>query len=331
MKSRTKPFGWLVVGTGRIAGTVMREITRTGRHTVTAAYSRTYSKAQNFTSRFGGTAYTSLADALADKSVDGVYIATPHSAHFRVMLECISAGIPVLCEKSFTVNSKQAERALNCAHEKGVYVLEGMWTRFNPVVKKIREWVSQGAIGEIKEIQANFCLPICLAKPFMSDRVYKPEYAGGALLDLGVYPIAYSQMLLGEPENIQIEMRLEGGVDYHDEILLNYANGAKCVLKCSFDELKTYNSVIIGTKGDIRSNMFYKPTHARLNGEFKDSVRCKRGYIYQFDAVAEDVLNGRKGNDLMSQHDTLAVMKIMDECRRLGGLVYPAQIEDAAF
>lgn len=325
---KVTPFGWLVVGTGRIANTVMSEITKTGRHRVAAVFSRTLSKAQNFADKFGAEVFQDIDAALDCKAVDGVYIATPHSVHYQYLLKCIEHGVPVLSEKSFTVNAKQTEAVFAAAAEKNVFVAEGMWTRFNPVVKKIIEWVKSGAIGDITEIDANFCLPVSVTKPFMSDRVYTAKYAGGALLDLGVYPVSYCQMLLGEPEKTKCVMRLEDSVDYDCKITLTYKN-AVCNLNCSFDGLKTYHSLIKGTKGEIKSNMFYKPTHAVLytDGKKADSARCKRGYIYEFDGVADDIRNGRIESALIPHRDTVAVMKILDECRRQGGLIYPDEIE----
>lgn len=321
-------FRWLVIGTGRIANTVMKEITKTERHTVTAVYSRTRSRAERFAKRYGAEVFDDVRTALRSGKADCVYIATPHSVHYEYLIACIEEGMPVLCEKSFTVNAEQAEKVLSLAEEKGVYVTEGMWTRFNPVVKRIRSWVESGKIGVVKDVYANFCLPVDVAKPFISTRVYKAKYAGGALLDLGVYPIAYAQMLLGYPNSITCLMRNQNDVDYDDKILLVYDN-AVCHLHSSFDGLKTYGSLIRGSDGYIKSNMFYKPTHARLyvGGKHVESVRCKRGYIYQFDAVAEDVREGKIQNEYMPHSDTLAVMRIMDDCRKQGALVYSDTIE----
>lgn len=327
-KSNANAFGWLVIGTGRIATTVMNEITRTGRHKVVAVFSRTQSKAQAFADKFGAAVCTDLHTALHYKGVRGVYIATPHSVHYKYLLACIEEGVPVLSEKSFTVNCAQAKRVFELAEAKNVYVSEGMWTRYNPVIKQICAWVKEGQIGEIKEIYANFCLPVAITKPFMSDRVYTAKYAGGALLDLGVYPISYCNLLLGSPEKIECDMRVEDGVDYDCKITLRYP-AAVCHLNCSFDGLKTYHSRIIGTKGEIKSNMFYKPTHAALyvNGKKTADTRCKRGYIYQFDGAADDIRAGRTCSTLIPPTDTLDVMNTMDVCRQLGGLVYPEEIE----
>lgn len=320
-------FGWAVVGTGRIANTVMSEIVKSNRHRVVAVYSRTMSKAAAFAKKFDAQAMDSLELALNCKGVEGVYIATPHSVHYQYILRCLEPGVPVLCEKAFTVNAKQAARVVAFAKEKNVYLCEGMWSRFNPVIRQICEWVQNGEIGDIKSISANFSLPLKIAKPFVSDRVYLPQYAGGALLDLGVYPIAYAHMLLGVPDSIECKSRLENGVDFHDEITLRYPS-AICNLHCSFDKLESYTSKIVGTKGTISSPMFYKPNSAVLKNDMGTKhAKCKKGYIYQFDAVAKDIREGKKQSSLMPLEHTVQIMKIMDECRSQNGFAYPSDIE----
>ncbi|MEG1529010.1 MAG: Gfo/Idh/MocA family oxidoreductase, partial [Clostridia bacterium] len=223
--------------------------------------------------------------------------------------------------------AKQAKIALQEAEKAGVYLSEAMWTRFNPVVRQVVEWVKNGEIGEIKSIKANFCLPLKLTKNFVSKRVYKAEYAGGALLDLGVYPIAYCHMLLGKPTSIETKTRIFDGVDYDDQITLTYKN-AICKLNCSFDKLMTYKGEIVGSKGKIVSPMFYKPNSATLiNANGRKTVRCKKGYIFEFDGVASDIRLGKTENEFISHQDTIDVMQIMDKVRKLGRVKYPEKIE----
>lgn len=322
-----KPFRWAVIGTGRIANTVMKEVTATGRHRVVSVYSRTYEKAEKFAAKFDATVYTSLKDAVCDSSVEGVYIATPHSAHYRQMLECIDLDKPVLCEKAFTVNTEQAEAVYAAAKEKGVFVCEAMWMRFNPVVQQVSEWIKDGEIGDVISLEANFCLPLKAARPFVGERVYTADYAGGALLDLGVYPIAYAHTLLGYPQGIECTMRIEDDVDYDDRIILEYPRGI-AILNSSFDRLLTYKATILGTKGHIISPMFYKPLSATLvTDEKRVTKRHRRGYIYEFDACAEDIRKGLKESPVMTHRHSLDVMQIMDVCRQKNNFNYPNSIE----
>lgn len=330
-KEKSKPFGWCVIGAGRIANVVAKEITATNRHKIVSVFSRTQEKAKAFADLYNAESFDNLKSALNADGVEAVYIATPHSAHYKYILEAVENKKPILCEKAFTVNAVQAEKAVKAAEENGVYLAEAMWTRFNPVIKQIVKWIKDGEIGEIKHIKASFSLPLAIAQPFVSNRVYKPEYAGGALLDLGVYPIAYAHMILGYPDKTECRGTLKNNVDYDDKITLFYKNGAECELYCSFDKYRSYKSVITGSKGKIESPMFYKPNKAVLKNEKgKESAICKRGYIYEFDAAAEDIRQGKKENSLIPHKDTLEIMRIMDECRRQNGLVYPENIEKSS-
>lgn len=316
-------FGWAFIGAGNIADKVAKEITKSGRHKLVGCYSRTKSKADKLCDMYGGKSYDSIEKVLNANGVDGVYIATPHSVHYKYLMSCIENGKPVLCEKSFTVNKKQAEKVLETAENQGVYIMEGMWTRFNPVIRQVLEWVSNGKIGIIKEVEANFCVPLCFSKPYISDRVYKPEYAGGALLDLGVYTLTFAHMLLGNPENIRSNTTLKNGVDIHNQIELEYDNaGAR--LTSSFEVLKSYKGIIKGTKGKIIVPMFYKPAKAvlKIKGQKRQTINDRAGFIYEFDAFAEDIRQNKIENSIMTHKNTLDIMEIMDSIRKQAGLNY---------
>lgn len=325
---KNKPFNWAIIGTGRIANTVAEEIVKSGRHKIRGVYSRTQSKAESFARKFGAVNFEKLSDLLQCGDIEGIYIATPHSVHYSNISECVLHGKPVLCEKAFTVNSEQALRVIEQASSHDVYLCEGMWTRFNPVVQQIVKWIKDDKIGDIKSVSANFSLPLKLVKPFVSERVYTPEYAGGALLDLGVYPVAYAHLLLGVPDVIDCRATIRDGVDFHDAITFAYNSGAVCTLQCSFDKLQTYTAKITGTKGKIVAPMFYKPSSATLISDGKtERTSCKRGYIYQFDAVAVDIRNGKKQSSVMPLTASLEIMKLLDECRRQNAFIYPENIE----
>lgn len=322
-------FNWAVIGCGTIANRVIREITKTGRHAVATAYSRTPLRVEYFTSRFGGKAAKSLQEAVSEKGVDGVYIATPHSAHYQQMLQCIDLGVPILCEKAFTVNAAQAQNVISRAQEKGVYVCEAMWTRFNPVTKKVVEWVKEGKIGSAEYFKASFCYDVNMSP--LSPRVYLPEFAGGALLDTGVYPISYSEMLFGMPNEIQsITWFNDYKSDAQNKIRLMYHNGVICDLLCSIQKFTLCGGEISGEAGEIKIPMFFKPTRAKLTvkGETAQIERCKRGFIYQFDKVAQDIRSGKLESEEIPHSSTINVMKIMDEVRKKANFTYPSPLEN---
>lgn len=325
-----KKFRWGVIGAGMIAKAVCKEIVKSGRHEIAAVYSRTYENARKFAKKYGAKCYRSLEEMLADKDVDAVYIATPHSAHYSNLIACINAGKPALAEKAFTVNAEQAKKAFELAKEKNVLICEAMWTRFLPVVLEVAEAVGKGEIGEIKSFTGGFSTPATWVRPFLSDRLFKPEYAGGALLDVGVYPISFSHMLLGVPDAVECSARLENGIDMTDEILLKYAGGAVCFLTCTLEGLKSFTGVIAGDKGRIVMPNYTRPKKATVYGadaKVKRVIKGKKGYIYEFDAFADCVRRGETECVFMTEKDTVEVMNIMDECRKKTGLRYPESIE----
>ena len=286
-------FKWGVIGTGNIANTVCREICREivagGRHKVAAVYSRTLSKAQKFAEKFGAKCYDDAEAFFADGDIEAVYIATPHSAHYKYLLQSIRYGVPALVEKPFTVNAAQAEAVFAAAAEKKVFVCEAMWTRFLPVVRKVVERVEQGKIGRVTGFDGAFTMPLRLIKPFISDRVYKAEYAGGAILDLGVYPIAFSEMLMGMPDKIDCCQKVIDGVDYEDVIKLKYADGVS-KLYSSFTGLKSFTGVVRGSAGKIIIPNFSRPVKAVLysNDGKKEILRGKKGYVAKHDKRFKD-------------------------------------------
>ena len=204
-----------------------------------------------------------------------------------------------------------------------------MWTRFQPVVLEVADIVERGEIGAVKRFTGGFSTPATWVKSFLSDRLFKPKYAGGALLDVGVYPVSFSQMLLGTPKEIKCSAKIADGIDYSDEITLVY-DGAVCDLTCTFEGLRSFKGVIEGEKGKIVISNYTRPKKAVIygeNGEKKRTIRGKRGYVYEFDALADSVRRGELKSRFVSPSDTVEVMKILDECRRQTGLVYPEKVE----
>lgn len=321
-------FNWGVIGTGNIARIVCREITGSGRHRVVAVYSRTVERARKFADRFGAKCYADEEAFFADRNIDAVYIATPHSSHYYYLMRCVAHRIPVLTEKPFTVNACQAQAVFDAAKRENVFVCEGMWTRFLPVVKEVRRRTEASAIGEVLSFEGAFTLPLRLIRPFTPERVYKPEYAGGALLDLGVYPISFAQMLMGMPEKTVCSQTIKDGIDCEDNIQLHYKKGASRLFS-SFNTLASFTGTIHGSEGKIVLPDFSRPVKAVIHGKNKkEVVRGKKGYVYEFDQCAEDISKGFVESSVISPHDTISVMKIMDECRRQNGLVYPCGIEE---
>ena len=318
-------FNWAVIGSGVIAHRVLGEITKTGRHRLCSVWSRNMDSAQKLAEKFGGRAYASLEEALAAPGVQGAYIATPNSAHISNALGCLKAGVPVLCEKPAVLSAAQLSIILDAAERADTYFCEGMWTRFMHVTQAVRRAAESGEIGKIKSI--NLTLSYDRRFSGFSGRVTDPMAGGGALLDVGVYCAAYAVMLLGEPQSITSRSKLKGGVDMFTRARLNYSGGAYADITAGIDRLLPCRAVIKGESGKITVPMFFKPVRARVipEGGGAYTVRGQRGFLPQFDKVAEDILSGKKQSAEMPHTHSLAVMKILDECRRQAGIVYPGE------
>lgn len=318
-------FQWAFIGAGAIARKVAGEIAENG-HSVAAVYSRTPARAEEFAQKCGARVCGSLEELLRS-GADAAYIATPHASHYPYLMACIGAGMPVLCEKAFTVNAAQAERALGFARQRGVFVMEGMWTRFLPVIRAVQNCIAAGEIGQIQSVQVEFSTGFSSSREGRPQRLFRAEDAGGALLDLGCYCVSFCRMLLGAPRSVDCRMKTEGGIDTEEAITLGYDN-ARCEIVSSFDRPHRVFAEIVGSKGKIELPEFNAPVEARVYaGERVRELSGERGYRFEFDAFREDVRAGKTENALMPVADTISVMETLDECRRQNKFTYPAEIE----
>lgn len=316
-------FRWAYIGSGKIAVTTARAITKSGRHEVVSVYSRNAATAAKFAARLGAKAYTTLEEAVMDERVDAVYIATPHAAHYAGAVAAINCGKPVLVEKAFTINAAECEALMKLAEEKDVFIAEAMWTLFSPVSRQVKEWIDAGRIGRITSFYASYC--IASAKFYKAPRLLLKEAGGGCLLDIGVYPLSLCHYLMGEPKLIKCTAKmLPNGVDGGEKIELAYEDGAVALMYADFYEFKELpKAVITGTEGRIEIPLFNSPLKAKLiAGDKKEVFKGRTRYVQEFDAVEKDVKDGKKQATLRPLADTLAVMRIMDECRKQIGLVY---------
>lgn len=321
-------FGWAIIGSGNIAKLAGIQLRLSGKHRVVSVYGRNKKTAQGLARLTGATAYDTLQQAVTAEGVDCVYIATPHSVHAVQAMRCLELKKPVLVEKSITVNVRELGYLIKASHDNGVYLAEAMWTRFNHVTKKVIEWGKEGKIGNITEISATFAFDSTTS--YTPPRVREHRYAGGALLDVGVYTISYCQMLLGKPDVIECESFInENDVDAHDDIALTYRSGAFCKLYCAIDGKRPKTAVITGTKGKITVGAFSNAVKATLeNGDGKEVFRKPCTYMAEFNKVAEDIRAGKIESEEIPHIDSLEVMEIMDECRRQIGLIYDNDFEE---
>jgi predicted dehydrogenase len=249
---------WGILGTGSIAHLFAQGLQSLSDAQLTAVGSRTLASAQKFSAQYQvPRAYGSYAELVQDPNIDVIYIATPNTLHKEHALLCLQAGKPILCEKPFALNAQEAWEVIDLAREKGLFCMEAMWMRFLPLIQQVRTLIQSGAIGEIRQLSADFGI----AKPYPSDRTFQLDLAGGALLDLGVYPLHLAVMLLGAPKNVVGQATIgQTGVDEQCTLLLQYAQGALATLSASLRNTTPTEALIIGSKGQIRIHApLYRP------------------------------------------------------------------------
>ncbi|MGY3318585.1 Gfo/Idh/MocA family protein [Arthrobacter sp. TE12232] len=320
---------WGILGTGFIAGLQTQDLIENG-FTVQAVGSRTLDSSQAFAEEYGvATAHGSYEDLVADPLVDVVYIATPHPFHHANALLALNAGKHVLVEKSFTMNAREAQDVVDLAESKGLVALEAMWSRFLPHMIRIRAIIEEGTIGEVRKVVAshNQSLPKDPAH-----RLNDPALGGGALLDLGIYPVSFAFDILGTPETIRASASMTAtGVDRQTAAIFEYVGGQQAIVDCELDAASANRAMVIGTEGwiDIEST-WYNPTpftvHA-LDGsvvELYEQPVNSRGMQYQAAELERLVREGVTSGTILPPRESVAVMAAMDEIRRQIGLSYDA-------
>lgn len=312
-------FRWAYIGSGSIAKSTAKDITK-GEHVVSAVYSRNYEKAKAFAEKYNAKVFKSFDELIESDCYDAVYVATPHTSHLEYSLKAIQAGKPVLCEKSAGVSAEEVDLMIKASKENGVYFCEAMWTWFSDVALTVKKWVDENAIGEIKIVHLDYCFPgLMMSK---ESRLLTPETAGGALLDIGVYPITYCYKLFGYPEKIECKGTVKNGIDVDEKIVLGYGN-FECTLDISLSKLKE-GCKITGTKGEINVPLFHMAKYASLKaGDKKERFRGKTDYLTEFSIAADEIRAGKTESDYIPYKSTMDCMKIMDECRKQMNLVYP--------
>lgn len=321
-----------IMGSGNIAGIMAGTINKMKNVRVYAVASRQQVHADVFAGKYGcKKAYGSYADLVADKKVDLIYVATPHSEHYENVKMCLEAGKPVLCEKAFTLNAAQAEELVRIAAEHKVFLAEAMWTRYMPMLTTIREVIGSGIIGEPKTLTANLGYMIS-----DKERLTNRALGGGALLDVGVYTINFALMIFGH--NISKIASCctftETGVDEQNAICLQYYDGKAANLNSSMVSLSDRQGIIYGTKGfAVVENINNFESIAVYDKQYKKvaSYKCPKqisGYEYEVAACIDAIKCGLIECAQMPHSETLRVMRIMDEIRSQWGMKYPCEVQE---
>ena len=320
-------FSWGILGPGGIAQAFAKDLTFIEGHTIGAVGSRSIANAQSFAKTFGGTAYGSYEELVADSGIDAIYVATPHPAHHDNVILALNAGKPVLCEKPFAVNAQQAQAMVDAAAKNKVALMEAMWARFLPHYAKVREIVASGVLGPILSIHADHGQR--LADQGIA-RLVDPQLAGGALLDLGIYPISFAHMILGNPTSITSKaVMTERGVDAQTSMIFSYDNGAQAVLTTTMIEQTPCRAVVAGLHGWLEiDRTFYNPASMRVilnDGSVTEypSAYVGHGLREQAESFKQIVQSGAVESKDLTWKDTVDIMKSMDTVRSQIGLKYP--------
>jgi predicted dehydrogenase len=311
------PVRWGILGTGGIAGAFAADLRLTGSGVAVAVGSRSQGAAGRFAGELGiARPHASYESLVADPDVDVVYVATPHPMHRDNAVLALRAGKHVLVEKPFTMNAAEAREIAAVARELGLFAMEAMWTRFLPHMAVVRDWLARGVLGDVVTVTADH------GQWFAEDpgfRLFAPGLGGGALLDLGVYPVSFASMVLGPPRRIMaMSDPAFTGVDAQTSMLLGYDSGAQAVLTCTLRAKSPTRAAIVGTGARIEiEGSFYAPAAVTLIPRNGDPVRVEsahegRGLRHQADEVARRLAAGDVESPLMPLDETISVMETMD-------------------
>ncbi|MFJ8152913.1 Gfo/Idh/MocA family protein [Streptomyces sp. NPDC094468] len=321
---------WGILATGGIAAAFAADLVDLPDAEIAAVASRSARSAEAFAERFGiGRAYGDWESLARDEDIDVVYVATPHSAHRAAAGLCLEAGRNVLCEKAFTIDLREAGELVALAKEHDRFLMEAMWMYCNPLVRRLKALVEDGAIGEVRTVQADFGLE----GPFPpAHRLRDPALGGGALLDLGVYPVSFAHLLLGEPDGMSARGVLsDEGVDLQTGALLSWESGALAMVHCSIVGGTGTTASVTGSRGRIDvPDGFFNPERFVLHRDGRDpeefALDPADGPRNTFRHEAREVMRalraGEKESPLVPLAGTLSVMRTLDTLRAQTGVHY---------
>lgn len=324
----TDTIRWGILGAGRIATSFCDDLALLDDHDVVAAGSRSPGGADEFAARFDARPHGSWQALVEDPDVDVVYVATPHSAHHAAALTALRAGKPVLVEKPFTMDAAQARELVAAAEASGVFLMEAMWTRFLPAVVALREVVAEGRLGDLVAVHADFGVAL---PDDPEDRWFSPALGGGALLDLGVYPVSFASMLLGTPAHVLAASDTTStGVDSQTSAILRDGHGRHALVSTTMLANSETRATVVGRDARIEVDRpFFRTLGFTLVYADDTPERVERpfeGNGMRFEAmeVARCLREGLRESPVMPLAETVTIMETLDEIRRQIGLVYPA-------
>lgn len=314
-------IGWGIAGPGRMAEAFASDLKSVPDCALVAVGSRSRDRAYQFAAHYDGPhpmhAHGSYEALVNDPGVDVIYIATPHPQHKAIALQAIAAGKAVLVEKAFCATYDSAREVVDAARDKGVFAMEAMWTRFQPVVNALREMVGSGQLGELVGVQGDL---FAYREFNASDRLFAPELGGGAILDLGVYVVSFAQQFLGDPSDVAVRgHKYPNGVEASASFLLSYPSGATASLACGLNAEGPGRMMLAGTKGWV--DVLPRFHHAQQMSVHRAGTLTKhydlapmgKGYSHEIIEVNRCLSEGLTESPVMPLSDTLSVMRTLQD------------------
>lgn len=325
-----KTIRWGILGAGRIARKFASDLKLVTDADLIAIGSRSQESADDFGNEFNlkfrHDSYEALA---ANPEVDVIYIATPHNLHCENTMLCLEHGKAVLCEKPFAMNARQTRLMIETAREKKVFLMEALWTKFQPHYFKTKQMIGEGLLGDIRSVLINFGFK---PAPPVPERLFDPKLGGGTLMDIGIYNVFMAMSILGKPDQIDAAITpASTGVDEQCSILFRYNNGAMAQLFSTFSSNLATEADICGTEGRIRlTSRFYEPSATvefytdRADQKEVIPVYKEGGSGYQYEArhVNECLRNGLTESPIVTFADTILLMETLDKIREIAGIHY---------
>ncbi|MEX2371224.1 MAG: Gfo/Idh/MocA family oxidoreductase [Bacteroidales bacterium] len=328
-----KTIKWGILGCGRIANKFAEALGKANDSVRFAAASRDAGRAADFAAKWGfEKSYGSYTELLNDPELDIVYIATPHSFHFAHTKRCLEAGKHVLCEKPFTINADQLEVLITLARSRKLFLMEALWSRFLPGIIETKALLDNGVIGDVITMEADFGINF----PFDPEsRIFNPHLAGGALLDIGIYPLFLSLFLFGKPAVMKAHSVLnDNKIDLTTSLISQSTTGTVSHLNSTIQAATPVKARIFGTMGNIEfGNKWFTPVNItlRIDGEKEEVLEfppLANGYEYEAMEAVSCLQQGLTESRLMSHEFSMLLMKQMDQIRQTTGITYPAEIEN---
>lgn len=324
----SKTFKWGIIGLGKIAHKFAQDLQRIPNATLHAVASRAEEKAKSFAMQYNvPNFFGTYKEIFTCADLDVLYIATPHAMHCENVLMCLEHQVPVLCEKPLAVNATEVKRMITLAKFQKTFLMEAMWTRFLPTTLKVLELIEKGKIGDVQSLRADFGFN---ANFDPKSRLFNQSLGGGSLLDVGIYPVFLSLLILGKPSSVKASATIgRSNVDENCGMLLKYDNNRMAILQSSIVTNTGTEAYIFGDKGTIRINSrWHEPTSLTLMEQGKEPKDIffdfdSHGYRYEAEEVMECLRNEKKESSMMSLDFSLDLIELLDTIRMKAGIYYP--------